>query len=84
MSSSRPFSTDCFSSRRTNGVRSTIPVTRERIRACIPTCTFSSAVIVRNSLMFWNVRAMPAVVTMSGRLAVMSLPSNRTLPVVGL
>ena len=43
---------------------------------CIPTCTFSSAVIVRNSLMFWNVRAMPAFVTRSGRLAVMSLPSN--------
>ena len=28
-------------------------------RPCIPTCTFSIAVIVLNSLMFWNVRAMP-------------------------
>ena len=48
-------------------------MTRERIRACIPTCTFSIDVIVRNSLMFWKVRATPAWVTMSGRLAVMSL-----------
>src|SRR3954464_5007710 len=82
--SSRPFSTDAFSSRFTNGVCRTMPLTRDFIRECIPTCTFSSAVIVRNSLMFWNVRAMPALVTRSGRLAVMSLPLNRTLPVVGL
>ena len=33
--------------------------------------------------MFWNVRAMPAWVTRSGRLAVMSLPSKWTRPVVG-
>ena len=33
--------------------------------------------------MFWKVRAMPARVTMSGRLAVMSLPLKWTRPVVG-
>ena len=60
-----------------------MPVTRERSWACIPTCTFSIDVIVRNSLMFWNVRAMPALVTRSARLAVMSLPSKTTRPVVG-
>ncbi len=45
-----------------------MPVTRERSWECIPTCTFSIDVIVRNSLMFWNVRAMPALVTRSGAL----------------
>ena len=35
-------------------------MTRACMRECSPTCTFSSAVIVRNSLMFWNVRATPA------------------------
>ena len=49
-----------------------MPVTRERSWPCMPTCTFSIDVIVRNSLMFWNVRAMPALVTRSARLAVMS------------
>ena len=49
----------------------------------MPTWTFSSAVMVRNSLMFWNVRAMPARVTRSARLAVMSRPAKRTRPVVG-
>ena len=53
-----------------------MPVIRDLMRAWRPTWTFSSAVIVRNSLMFWNVRAMPAWVTRSGALAVMSLPSN--------
>ena len=46
--------------------------------------TFSSTVMVLNSLMFWNVRAMPACVTMCGAFAVMSAPSKTTLPVVGL
>ena len=63
----------------TNGVWRIMPVRRDLIRACMPTWTFSSAVIVRNSLMFWNVRAMPAFVTRSGRLAVMSLPSKSDL-----
>jgi hypothetical protein len=54
------------------------------IRPCMPTWTFSTAVIVLNSLMFWNVRAMPAIVMTSGRLPVMSTPSNSTRPVVGL
>ena len=36
--------------------------------------TFSTAVIVANSRMFWNVRETPRDVMMSGRLAVMSRP----------
>ena len=39
-----------------------------RSRECMPTSTFSTAVIVRNSLMFWNVRAMPARVIEVGPL----------------
>ena len=57
---------------------------RAFMRAWRPTWTFSSTVMVLNSLMFWNVRATPAWVTRCGALAVMSLPSNRTVPVVGL
>ena len=41
---------------------------RARMRQWWPTMTFSSTVIVLNSLMFWNVRAMPAWVTMCGAL----------------
>ena len=54
------------------------------MRACWPTTTFSTAVIVPNRRMFWNVRAMPLVVIWSGRSAVTSLPSKITLPSVGL
>ena len=50
----------------------------------MPTWTFSTAVMVRNSLMFWNVRAMPALVMTCGALPVMLRPSNVTCPVVGL
>ena len=57
---------------------------RARMRQWWPTMTFSSTVMVLNSLMFWNVRAMPACVTMCGAFAVMSAPSKTTLPVVGL
>ena len=39
------------------------------MRACSPTITFSSALIVENSRMFWNVRATPSEVMMSGRHA---------------
>ena len=40
------------------------------MRACWPTSTFSTALIVENRRMFWNVRAMPSVVIWSGRTAV--------------
>ena len=57
---------------------------RAFMRQWWPTMTFSSTVMVLNSLMFWNVRAMPAWVTMCGALAVMSRPWKVTVPVVGL
>ena len=34
--------------------------------------------------MFWNVRATPSAVMRSGRLPVMSSPSNRIRPMLGL
>ena len=46
--------------------------------------TFSTALIVANRRMFWNVRAMPSVVILSGRVRVMSLPSKTIHPIVGL
>ena len=54
------------------------------MRACWPTITFSTAVIVANRRMFWNVRAMPAARMRSGRAAVMSRPSKATQPPLGL
>ena len=51
-----------------------------RIRVCWPTMTFSSAVIVPKSGMFWNVRATPIRVMMSGRAPVTSLPRNAMRP----
>ena len=54
------------------------------IRACCPTITFSSAVIVENSRMFWNVRATPSEVMMSGRMPVTSSPAKTIRPAVGL
>jgi hypothetical protein len=84
LSSSRACSSVSRSSRRTNGVRRIEPVMRAFMRAWRPTWTFSSTVMVLKSLMFWNVRATPAWVTMCGALAVMSRPSKMTLPDVGL
>ena len=72
------------SSRRTLGVRRIEPNRPAFIRACRPTITFSSALMVENSRMFWNVRATPSEVMMSGRLAVTSSPSKRIRPAVGL
>ena len=60
------------------------PKTVARMRACWPTSTFSTADIVPNSLMFWNVRATPSAVIWSGRLVVTFLPSKMTLPSDGL
>ena len=50
------------------------------IRECSPIITFSIAVMVENRRMFWNVRAIPAFMTMSGRAPVMLRPSNAIVP----
>jgi hypothetical protein len=55
-----------------------------RRRACIPTSTFSIAVICGNSRMFWKVRPTPAAVMACGGLFVTSAPSKRTRPDVAL
>ena len=55
-----------------------------RRRECIPTSTFSSAVMSWKRRMFWNVRPIPRSVTAWGGLAVMSWPSNVISPAVGL
>ena len=54
------------------------------MRACWPTITFSTALIVANRRMFWNVLATPRAMMRSGRRAVISRPSNSTRPKVGL
>ena len=54
------------------------------MRACWPTSTFSTADIVPNRRMFWNVRATPSAVIWSGRFVVTSLPSKMTSPSDGL
>ena len=43
------------------------PTSPARMRECWPTITFSAALIVANRRMFWNVRATPAAVILSGR-----------------
>ena len=53
------------------------------MRECSPTITFSSAVMVPNRRMFWNVRATPALVMRSGRVRVTSRPSNAMRPADG-
>src|SRR5262245_14359644 len=79
-----PFARAASSSRRTLGVRSTILTNPDLKRLCCPTKTFSSAVMFENSLMFWNVRAMPREVMSDGDILVISLPSNINFPLVGL
>ncbi len=54
------------------------------MRECSPTITFSSALMVEKSRMFWKVRATPSEVMMSGRRPVTSLPSKLIRPAVGL
>ena len=53
-------------------------------RECIPTSTFSSAVICWKSRMFWKVRPMPSCVIACGGLPVTSVPSKTIWPAVGL
>ena len=54
------------------------------IRTCIPTSTFSSAVMFWNRRMFWNVRPIPRCVKACGGFPVTSSPSKCTRPAVGL
>ncbi len=51
-----------------------------RMRECWPTITFSTALMVANRRMFWNVRAMPSAVILSGRTPEIVLPSNSMVP----
>ena len=49
-------------------------------RACMPTSTFSSAVMFWKRRMFWNVRPMPRAVIACGGLPVTSSPRNVIVP----
>ncbi len=53
-------------------------------RQCIPTRTFSIAVIWENRRMFWNVLPMPSAVIACGGRSRTSMPSNTIDPEVGL
>ena len=56
----------------------------ECVRQCMPTSTFSSALIVGNRRMFWNVRPMPSSVMWCGGKPADSWPSNTISPAVGV
>ncbi len=71
------------SSRRNRGPRPITDSTPVDVRQWVPTSTFSSAVMCGKSLMFWNVRATPALVTRSGRRG-SGLPRKDTAPDVGV
>jgi hypothetical protein len=71
------------SSRRNFGPRRTDVSAPELVRQYRPTITFSSAVMLANSRMFWNVRAIPALTTARG-FGASGVPANRTSPLVGL
>ena len=60
------------------------PNTPACMRECMPTRTFSSAVICGKRRMFWNVRPMPSLVIECGGMPVMSVPSKTIFPAVGL
>jgi len=51
-------------------------------RECIPTSTFSIAVICGKSRMFWKVRPTPSLVIACGGLPVTSWPSKVIVPEV--
>ncbi len=82
-SSACAFSRTSRSSRRTFGVRKIEPNSPAAMRECSPIITFSTADIVENSRMFWNVRAIPIFMTRSGRAPVMFWPPNAIRPNVG-
>ena len=54
------------------------------MRVCMPTSTFSSAVMFWKRRMFWNVRPMPRAVIACGGFPVTSSPRNVIVPAVGL
>jgi hypothetical protein len=55
-----------------------------RRRQCIPTRTFSIAVMCWKSRMFWNVRPTPSSVIAWGGLSETSTPAKTIRPDVGL
>ena len=65
------------SSRMIDGGRRIAPNQRPLSRWCRPTSTFSSAVMLPNSRMFWNVRAMPRRTTSWGLRPVSSVAVER-------
>src|SRR3954451_8759104 len=82
-SSSRARSYPCCSSRRCRGSRnSALPIPVLWL-ASAPTRMFSRAVMLPNSRMFWNVRAMPSLVIAKRLFPPMLLPLNNTWPDVG-
>ena len=54
------------------------------MRVCLPTRTFSSAVMFWNRRMFWKVRPTPRWVIACGGFPVTSSPSKTMRPAVGL
>src|SRR5919108_1399114 len=65
--------------------RSRISTSRSptRMRECIPTSTFSAAVMLAKSRMFWNVRHTPSAVISSGRRPISGCPRKVTAPASG-
>ena len=57
---------------------------RRPVRVCRPTMTFSSAVMFWNRRMFWNVREMPMRAIMCVFMPPTALPSNVSVPSVGV
>src|SRR5215469_7729305 len=82
-SSSSALSSTSRSSLRSSGVLKRASHSLACMRQCWPTRTLSSADMKSNSLMFWNVRAMPIQATLCGLKPVMSAPSNSTTPSLG-
>ncbi len=68
----------------TRGVRTIASNRFPFMRTCIPTSTFSSAVMFWKRRMFWNVRPIPRFVNACGGFPVMSSPLKCTRPAVGL
>ena len=59
------------------------PNSPDFMRECSPIITFSVAVMVEKRRMFWNVRAIPAFITRSGRAPVMLRSPKAIVPSVG-
>src|SRR5215210_8111078 len=82
-SSSAAFSRASRSSRRFPGVPKIEPRMRPLRRVCIPASTFSPALMVSKSLMFWKVRPMPICARRCALKLVTSRPPKTKLPAVG-